>query len=349
MPDTRSGRRPPAPRHGQEDQGRDGCPARGVHPGAIERGLGQARHAIFEQVAKFASYGFVKAHATAYALLAYQTAYLKANHPLEFFAAAMTMDRANQDRLTLYRQEIARYGIRLLPPDVNHGAAAFTVEDGPDGPALRYALAAIRGVGVQAVEALVAERQANGPFADLFDLSARIGGRVLNRRLLEALIRAGALDTLHDNRRCLLEGVEVALRYGNAHAAQVTSEQTSLFGGLLEHAQLPKPALPALEDIRCSIGCSRSSRRSASTCRRIRSMATAPASRSSGSCLGSAADLRRPAGQARRRRARQAGADDAALPLRLRPALRSGGTYEVTVFAELLGRRARPWSPAILF
>ena len=217
--------------------------------GAIERGISaKLATAIFEQVAKFASYGFVKAHATAYALLAYHTAYLKANHPLEFFAAAMTMDRANQDRLTLYRQEIARYGIRLLPPDVNHGAAAFTVEDGPDGPALRYALAAIRGVGVQAVEALVAERQANGPFADLFDLSARIGGRVLNRRLLEALIRAGALDTLHDNRRCLLEGVEVALRYGNAHAAQVTSEQTSLFGGLLEHAQLPKPALPALED-----------------------------------------------------------------------------------------------------
>ncbi len=217
--------------------------------GAIERGISaKLATAIFEQVAKFASYGFVKAHATAYALLAYHTAYLKANHPLEFFAAAMTMDRANQDRLTLYRQEIARYGIRLLPPDVNHGAAAFTVEDGLDGPALRYALAAIRGVGVQAVEALVAERQANGPFADLFDLSARIGGRVLNRRLLEALIRAGALDTLHDNRRCLLEGVEVALRYGNAHAAQVTSEQTSLFGGLLEHAQLPKPALPALED-----------------------------------------------------------------------------------------------------
>jgi DNA polymerase-3 subunit alpha len=216
--------------------------------GAIQRGVGRKLSAtIFEQVAKFASYGFPKAHATAYALLAYQTAYLKANHPLEFFAAAMTMDRANQDKLSLYRQEIARSGICLLPPDVNHGDANFTVEDGPDGPAIRYALAAIRGVGVQAVEALVAERDATGRFADAFDLTAR-AGRVLNRRLLEALIRAGALDSLHGNRRALLEGVELALRYGNAHAAQATSDQTSLFGGLIGQPQLPKPPLPAVDD-----------------------------------------------------------------------------------------------------
>jgi DNA polymerase-3 subunit alpha len=217
--------------------------------GAGQRGVGQRLSAtIFEQVAKFASYGFPKAHATAYALLAYQTAYLKANHPVEFFAAAMTMDRANQDKLNFYRQEIARCGIRLLPPDVNHGDANFTVEDGAGGPAIRYALAALRGVGVQAVEALVAERDAAGPFADMFDMAARTGGRVLNRRLLEALIRAGALDSLHGNRRALLDGVELALRYGNAHAAQAASDQTSLFGGLSGHAQLPKPALPAVED-----------------------------------------------------------------------------------------------------
>ena len=147
----------------------------------------------------------------------------------------MTMDRANQDKLNLFRHEIARCGIRLLPPDVNRSAANFTVEDGPDGPAIRYALAAIRGVGVQAVEVLVAERRASGPFADMFDLTARTGSRVLNRRLLEALIRAGALDTLHGNRRCLLDAVESALRYGNAHAAQAASEQASLFGGLVEH------------------------------------------------------------------------------------------------------------------
>jgi DNA polymerase-3 subunit alpha len=217
--------------------------------GATERQIPpKLAGAVFEQVAKFASYGFVKAHATAYALLAYQTAWLKANHPVEFFAAAMTLDRANQDRLGVYRQEIARAGIPLLPPDVNHSHATFTVEATSAGSAIRYALAAIRGVGVQAVEALVAERAAGGPFTDLFDLSARTGGRVLNRRLLEALIRAGALDALHANRRSLLEGVDLAMRYGNAHAAQASSEQASLFGGLVEHAQLPKPALPAVED-----------------------------------------------------------------------------------------------------
>jgi DNA polymerase-3 subunit alpha len=218
--------------------------------GATARGIPQKlATAIFEQVAKFASYGFPKAHATAYALLAYQTAYLKANHPLEFFAAAMTMDRANQDKLNLFRQEIARVGIALRPPDVNHGGASFTVEDGLDGAAIRYALAAIRGVGVQAVEALVAERAAHGPFTDLFDLAARAGGRILNRRLLEALIKAGALDRLHANRRQLLDGIDQALRYGAAHAEQAASDQTSLFGGLLEQPELPKPLLPDAPDL----------------------------------------------------------------------------------------------------
>jgi DNA polymerase-3 subunit alpha len=217
--------------------------------GATARGIARKlATAIFEQVAKFASYGFPKAHATAYALLAYQTAYLKANHPLEFFAAAMTMDRANQDKLNLYRQEIAKSGIALLPPDINRGDANFTVEDGPDGAAIRYALAAIRGVGVQAVDALVAERRAEGPFTDLFDLAARAGGRVLNRRLLEALIKAGALDSFEANRRRLLDGVDLALRYGAAHAAQAASDQTSLFGTILEQPHLPKPRLPEVDD-----------------------------------------------------------------------------------------------------
>jgi DNA polymerase-3 subunit alpha len=218
--------------------------------GATARGIPQKlATAIFEQVAKFASYGFPKAHATAYALLAYQTAYLKANHPLEFFAAAMTMDRANHDKLNLYRQEIARLGIALRPPDVNHGGTDFTVEYGPEGAAIRYALAAIRGVGVQAVDALVAEREAHGSFADLFDVAARAGSRILNRRLLEALIKAGALDLLHENRRQVLDGIDLALRYGAAHAEQAASDQTSLFGGLLEQPELPKPRLPEIEDL----------------------------------------------------------------------------------------------------
>jgi DNA polymerase-3 subunit alpha len=218
--------------------------------GAVGRGIpAKLATNIFEQVAKFASYGFVKAHAAAYALIAYQTAYLKANHPIEFFAAAMTMDRANQDKLNLYRLEIAKAGIALLPPDLNRAVASFAVEDGDDGPAIRYALAAIRGVGVQAVEALVAEREANGPYDDLFDLTARTGGRILNRRLLEALIKAGALDALDANRRRLLDAVELALRHGAAQAAEAASDQTSLFDSLLEQPQLPRPALPEVEDL----------------------------------------------------------------------------------------------------
>jgi len=216
----------------------EGATARGITP--------KLATTIFEQVAKFASYGFNKSHAAAYALLAYQTAYLKANHPLEFFAAAMTMERASHDKLTLYRQEIARAGIALLPPDINHASATFTVEDGPGGGGIRYALTAIRGVGVHAVDALTAEREANGPFADLFDLAAR-GGRVLNRRLLESLIKAGALDGLERNRQRLLGGIDQALRYGQAVAAQATSEQVSLFGGL-EPSRPPAPALPGADD-----------------------------------------------------------------------------------------------------
>ncbi|HEX5078654.1 MAG TPA: DNA polymerase III subunit alpha [Geminicoccaceae bacterium] len=203
---------------------------------------------IFEQVAKFASYGFPKAHATAYALLAYHTAYLRAHHPLQFFAAAMTMDRANQDRLGLYRQDLARSGIALLPPDVNRSYAEFAVEHGAGGGAVRYALAAIRGVGAQAAEQLVAERAKGGPFADLFDLVARVGSRVLNRRLLEALIKAGALDSLDGNRQRLLNAIDLALRYGLAHAEQAASEQTSMFASLLEQPQLPKPRLPEVAD-----------------------------------------------------------------------------------------------------
>jgi DNA polymerase-3 subunit alpha len=217
--------------------------------GAIKRDISQKlATTIFEQVAKFASYGFPKAHATAYALLAYHTAYLRAHHPLEFFAAAMTMDRANQDRLGLYRQDLARAGIDLLPPDINRSYPGFAVEHGPNDGAVRYALAAIRGVGAQAALQLVAERDGAGPFADLFDLVARVGARVLNRRLLEALIKAGALDQLDDNRQRLLGAIDLALRYGLAHAEQATSDQTSMFGSLLEQPQLPKPRLPEVAD-----------------------------------------------------------------------------------------------------
>src|SRR5205085_911369 len=130
----------------------EGAVARGVAPGKAEQ--------IFDQMAKFAGYGFNKSHAAAYALVAYQTAYLKANYPVEFLAASMTLDMGNTDKLNQFRQEAIRFGITLLPADINCSDVAFSVETDPktDKPAIRYALAAIKGVGEQAMRELVAER-----------------------------------------------------------------------------------------------------------------------------------------------------------------------------------------------
>ncbi|TVQ41600.1 MAG: DNA polymerase III subunit alpha, partial [Geminicoccaceae bacterium] len=220
--------------------------------GASERGIEEGlANTIFDQVAKFASYGFNKSHAAAYALLAYQTAYVKAHHPLAFFAAAMTMDRGNHARLANAREEMVRQGIPLLGPDVNRSGVMFTIEptkrpDGTTAPgAVRFALAAIKGVGEQAMAALVAEREANGAYADLFDLCARLGPKVLNRRLLEGLIKAGALDSLHANRAAHLEAIEAALRYGAAMADAATADQVGLFDNFGADVVIPKPKLPA--------------------------------------------------------------------------------------------------------
>ena len=203
---------------------------------------------IFDAVAKFASYGFNKSHAAAYALLAYHTAYLKANHPLEFYAAVMTMEMANQEKLAAYRHEMRGQGIALLPPDVNASMPIFSVEDRPanGSPAasgVRFALAAIKGVGRAAMEALVAEREARGPFASLCDLTRRMAGKGFNRRLLEALVKAGALDGLDDDRARLMASLDGAIAYATAVKAAEESAQTGLFGGGGETVPEPRPAL----------------------------------------------------------------------------------------------------------
>jgi DNA polymerase-3 subunit alpha len=210
----------------------------------IEEGLANT---IFDAVAKFASYGFNKSHAAAYALLAYQTAYLKANHPVEFFAAAMTMECDNQEKLAAYRNEIRQRGIPLYPPDVNASRSRFIVEDGPEGTGVRYALAAVKGVGAAAMNQLVEERAARGRFKDIHDLMARCGTRVINKRLLESLVRAGALDSFAPNRRQLVEAADLLLRYAAASAEAAESAQVSLFGGT-GIAEVPRPALPPVDD-----------------------------------------------------------------------------------------------------
>ncbi|MFQ5957888.1 MAG: DNA polymerase III subunit alpha [Alphaproteobacteria bacterium] len=196
--------------------------------GAIERGVAKHRAAhIFDLVAKFAGYGFNKSHAAAYALVAYQTAYLKANFPVEFFAASMSLELGNTDKINGFRQELDRLGIRLLPPDVNRSGVEFTVEG--DG-GIRYALAAVKNVGAQAMQALVEEREAGGPFRDLFDFARRVDPRVINKRQLESLARAGAFDGLEPNRARVFNAVEMLIHEANAAVLERNSSQENLFG-----------------------------------------------------------------------------------------------------------------------
>jgi DNA polymerase-3 subunit alpha len=201
--------------------------------GAVARGVPEAKASqVFELVSKFAGYGFNKSHAAAYALIAYQTAYLKANYPLEFFAASMTLDLANSDKLNGFRQELGRLGIRLLPPDINASEAIFSVEH--DGPAeaggIRYALAGVKTVGEPAARAVVDERRRGGPFTSLADFARRLDPHYLNKRQVENLARAGAFDQLNGNRRQVFESAEAIARCAAAACADRASEQIGLFG-----------------------------------------------------------------------------------------------------------------------
>ena len=201
---------------------------------------------IFDQVDKFAGYGFNKSHAAAYALVCYQTAYLKANHPVEFFAATMTLDMGNVEKLNGYRRDLDRIGVELLPPDVNKSSAEFTVEQTAEGKkAIRYALAAIKGVGRDAMNRLVEERTENGPFKDLFDVAERLDQRVLNKRLVESLVRAGAFDSLNKNRAQTFAAVEALTRHSQATHESRGSDQNNLFG---DDTAQRRPQLPKVPD-----------------------------------------------------------------------------------------------------
>ena len=217
--------------------------------GAVERGVGaQKASDIFDQVAKFAGYGFNKSHAAAYALVAYQTAYLKANHPVEFLAASMTLDLHNTDKLNVFKQELDRMGVPLLPPDVNRSQVHFSVERDGGKAAIRYALAAIKNVGGGAMAALVAEREKNGPYKDVSDFSRRLDPKAVNKRQMENLIRAGALDSLNRNRRQLLTGLERILREAATAHQDRTSDQMGLFGGSGGAVSAPEVKLDNIAD-----------------------------------------------------------------------------------------------------
>ena len=195
---------------------------------------------IFDTIDKFAGYGFNKSHAAAYALVAYQTAYLKANYPVEFMAATMTLDMHNTDKLAFFRAELTRLNVEILPPDVNASDVTFAVENG----AIRYALAAVKNVGVGAMEELVKARRKGGPFKDLTDFANRLDGGVINKRLLENLVKSGALDSLHANRAQLFESVETILRHAQSKVSDRASKQVSLFGADDSSSQITLPNLP---------------------------------------------------------------------------------------------------------
>jgi DNA polymerase III subunit alpha len=195
--------------------------------GAKERGLDAGLMSdIFEKVAKFADYGFNKSHAAAYALVSYQTAYLKANYPVEFLAASMTYDLTNTEKLADFRQDAIKRDIPVNPPSINHGAARFSVRDG----SIDYALSAIKGVGEAVAEHIAELRQTHGPFGSLDDVVARINPRIVNKRSLENMIAAGVFDSLHPSRARLTASVdrlmaETARRHGDR-----ASGQGGLFG-----------------------------------------------------------------------------------------------------------------------
>ncbi len=195
--------------------------------GALEKGIPEARaRYIFELVAKFAGYGFNKSHAAAYALIAYQTAYLKANHAQEFLAASMTLDMGNTDKLYGFTREAKRLGMTILPPSVNKSAAEFL----PEGDGIRYALGALKNMGQAAAEHIVSERGGK-PYRDLADFMSRINPKTVNKRAIEALNAAGAFDDLEKNRAKIAKNAERLIEFAARLAQDRQAGQTDMFGG----------------------------------------------------------------------------------------------------------------------
>ena len=211
--------------------------------GAAENGV-EAKKAseVFDLLEKFANYGFNKSHAAAYAVVSYQTAWLKANHPVEFMAGVMNCDIHLTDKLAVYFEEVRKgLGLKYVPPCVNRSEASFGVVDG----ALVYALGALKNVGIEAMR-LITEARGDKPFVSLFDFARRVDLKRVGKRPLEMLARAGAFDVLDANRRRVFESLEGLVSYSAAIAEQKSSNQVSLFGEAGE--DLPEPRLAPVTD-----------------------------------------------------------------------------------------------------
>ncbi len=199
--------------------------------GAIERGMLKPKaDEIFDLLAKFADYGFNKSHAAAYALIAYQTAWFKANYPVEFIAASMTLDKGNTDKLSEFRNEARRLGLRVESPSINHSGVNFEVhEDGTGSYLIRYAFSAVKGVGEGQAAAIVASR-GDKPFTDLGDFARRINPREVNKKVLESLAATGAFDELERERARAFGAVETMLAVANRAQEDRVQGQAGLFG-----------------------------------------------------------------------------------------------------------------------
>ena len=200
--------------------------------GAIDNGVdGELSMKIFDLVEKFAGYGFNKSHSAAYALVSYQTLWLKAHYPAEFMAAVMTADMDNTDKIISLVDECHRMNLKLLPPDVNKGLYRFNVDD--EG-AVVYGIGAVKGVGEGPIENIINAREKDGHFKDLFDFCARIDTKKVNKRVLEKLIKSGALDRLGPNRAAMLATLDDAIKAASQHHKAQASGQEDLFGVLTE-------------------------------------------------------------------------------------------------------------------
>lgn len=212
--------------------------------GCVANGIEKTRAAhIFDLIEKFGGYGFNKSHSAAYALIAYQTAYLKAHYPVEFLAALLTSEIGYADKVVKFIDECRSSNVDVLTPDINLSQKIFTVRDG----AVRFGLAAVKNVGEGAVDAILEARDAGGPFTTLFDFCTRVDMPRVNRRVMENLIKSGAFDSVDKNRAKLFAGLDAALDYGQRVQREAADSQISLFGGE-EHRAINIPDLPNMPE-----------------------------------------------------------------------------------------------------
>ncbi|MCK6456241.1 MAG: DNA polymerase III subunit alpha [Phycisphaerae bacterium] len=220
--------------------------------GAVKNGLdARIGEEIFNQILPFGEYAFNKAHSTGYALIAFQTAYMKAYYPIEFMAALLTFEMGDTDKIVEYIEECGRMGIDVRPPDVNSSEIDFSVVRSAGGGAkdgfIRFGLAAIKGVGERAVESILRARQERGSFENLYDFCERVDLTLVNRSVIEALIKAGAFDSTGAVRRGLMAALDAALKVGSTVQEDRRQGQLNMFGTFEHDAQAPPPPIPTLE------------------------------------------------------------------------------------------------------